>query len=167
MDENEGSAKRTLEAQEAACREPWDHQGGEGGGRWSGLEAPNYQTHSLRAEASCWAAPLLGSPPLQMMHDRQCRALATRSGSYIHRCSTPLSLTLCLSKIVKVEAMMMMMRIKRERLLCNCFFVNFCRVSDHSASRGELLVADITFEMFRFLVLRQDLLILEFPVAVP
>lgn len=39
-------------------------------------------------------------------------------------------------------------------------------MDDHSPSGGELLVADMALEVLRLLMLHQDLLVVEFPVAV-
>lgn len=39
-------------------------------------------------------------------------------------------------------------------------------MDDHAAGGGELLVADMTLEVLRFLMLHQNLLVVEFPVAV-
>lgn len=55
---------------------------------------------------------------------------------------------------------------RENNALGNGLLVNLEDVNGHAASRGELLVADMAFEVLGLLVLDQDLLVVELSVAV-
>ena len=52
------------------------------------------------------------------------------------------------------------------RNLGDGLLVNLKNVDGHTTGGGELLVADMALEVLGFLVLHQDLLVIEFPVAI-
>lgn len=52
-------------------------------------------------------------------------------------------------------------------ILCDVFLVNLSNMHLKTRSSGHLLVTNVTFEVFSFLVLYQYLLILKNSVAIP
>jgi len=58
------------------------------------------------------------------------------------------------------------MKEKRGNILGDVFFVDLKNVNGHATSSGKLLMTNMTLKVFGFLMLNQDLLVIEFTIAV-